>query len=308
VLLYLDQGKQLLAKLNRGGNYEITPFGNTYSLTIGKVGAGTVTSTPTGITCGITCIASFTSGTNVTLTAAPATGSSFTGWSGDCSGLTTCEVPMNAAKSVSASFSTNSGGDLSVSLALAQGWNLLGNSLTKALPMSPTFSNPAVVTTVWKRDVATSGWQFYAPTLDAAALQSYAASKGYSVLSVINPGEGYWVNAKTSASLGTQTGAAFNLAAANLAAGWNLVATGNDVSPSAFNLSLSATPPAAGVVPINLTSLWAWDNPLSQWYFYAPSLESSNGLASYITSKSYLDFTSHNKKLGNGTGFWVNKP
>src|SRR5437870_771108 len=43
-------------------------------LTVSKVGAGagTVTSSPAGITCGATCAASFTSGTAVTLTAAPA--------------------------------------------------------------------------------------------------------------------------------------------------------------------------------------------------------------------------------------------
>jgi hypothetical protein len=84
--------------------------------------------------------------------------------------------------------------------------------------------------------------------------------------------------------------------------------TGNDVLPAVINLSLSATPPAPGPVPLNLTTLWAWDNPLSQWYFYAPSLEASGGLAAYIAGKSYLDFSQHNKTLGNGAGFWVNKP
>lgn len=75
-----------------------------------------------------------------------------------------------------------------------------------------------------------------------------------------------------------------------------------------FNLSLSLNPPAAGVVPINLTSLWAWDSALSKWYFYAPSLEKSGELTAYIAGKNYLDFTQHNKTLGNGAGFWVNKP
>src|SRR5207244_10398538 len=56
----------------------------TFTLTVSKAGtgAGTVTSSPAGITCGATCAASFTSGTAVTLTAAPAAGSTFTGWSG----------------------------------------------------------------------------------------------------------------------------------------------------------------------------------------------------------------------------------
>ena len=75
------------------------------------------------------------------------------------------------------------------------------------------------------------------------------------------------------------------------------MATGNDVTPSGFNLSLGAT---------SLTTLWAWNNPLSQWYFYAPSLETNGTLSSYSASKGYLDFGS--KTLGNGNGFWVNKP
>ena len=126
--------------------------------------------------------------------------------------------------------------------------------------------------------------------------------------SVINPGEGYWVNAKTASSLASATGEAFNLTADKLVKGWNLVATGNDVTYAAFNQSLSATPPSASTLPLNLTTLWAWDNPASQWYFYAPQLYASGGLADYIASKSYLDFSKNNKTLGKGLGFWVNKP
>src|SRR5439155_65795 len=61
----------------------------TLALTVSKTGtgSGTVTSSPAGISCGTTCSASFTSGTMVTLTAAPAAGSTFTGWSGGgCAG------------------------------------------------------------------------------------------------------------------------------------------------------------------------------------------------------------------------------
>jgi hypothetical protein len=191
---------------------------------------------------------------------------------------------------------------------LAQGWNLLGNSLNQPLSVVTFFADPTKVTTVWKWDAALSSWQFYTPTMDATTLQTYATSKNYGVLSVINPGEGYWVNAKAAATLTEQTGTAFGLGAADLRQGWNLVATGNDVTPSAFNVSLSATPPTAGTVPINLTSLWAWDSVAAGWYFYAPGLEASNGLAAYITSKNYLDFTAASKTLGKGIGFWVNRP
>jgi uncharacterized repeat protein (TIGR02543 family) len=67
-----------------------------------------VTSSPSGINCGTNCSASYASGTNVTLTAGAATGYSFSGWGGACSGASaTCTVSMTAARSVTATFSQN---------------------------------------------------------------------------------------------------------------------------------------------------------------------------------------------------------
>jgi hypothetical protein len=78
----------------------------TFPLTVTKsgTGLGTVTSSPAGINCGLTCTASFNSGTVVTLTATPAVGSVFVGWSGGCSGTGPCTVTMDAAKTVTAIF------------------------------------------------------------------------------------------------------------------------------------------------------------------------------------------------------------
>ena len=70
-------------------------------------GTGTVTSTPSGIDIGegeTTDSASFAEGTEVTLTAVAAAGSTFTGWSGACSGTETCSLSMNADESVTADF------------------------------------------------------------------------------------------------------------------------------------------------------------------------------------------------------------
>jgi len=67
-------------------------------------GTGTVTSSPTGINCGTTCSASIAYGESVTLTAAAATGSTFAGWSGACSGTSTCVLTLEAAASVTATF------------------------------------------------------------------------------------------------------------------------------------------------------------------------------------------------------------
>jgi YVTN family beta-propeller protein len=76
-------------------------------LSVASAGSGAVTSNPSGINCGATCSASFETGTQVTLTATPAAGSSFLGWSsGGCSGTGTCIVTLSADTTVSATFAT----------------------------------------------------------------------------------------------------------------------------------------------------------------------------------------------------------
>lgn len=77
------------------------------SLRVSKAGAGSgsITSSPSGIDCGATCSNSYDTGTSIQLTAAPAAGSKFTGWSGDCSGTaTTCEVSLGSDKAATATF------------------------------------------------------------------------------------------------------------------------------------------------------------------------------------------------------------
>jgi hypothetical protein len=51
-----------------------------------------------------TCEKQLIEGQTVTLTATPGAGLSFIGWSGDCSGAGSCEVTMNEAKDVTATF------------------------------------------------------------------------------------------------------------------------------------------------------------------------------------------------------------
>lgn len=77
-----------------------------YTLAVAKLGkgSGTVTSSSNGINCGKDCSESYTFGKTVTLTASPSSGSTFSSWSGACSGTRTCIVVMNAAKSVAATF------------------------------------------------------------------------------------------------------------------------------------------------------------------------------------------------------------
>jgi RHS repeat-associated protein len=83
---------------------------NVNTLTVTKTGngTGTVTSSPSGINCGSDCTQNYAGNTQVSLTATPATGSIFGGWSGDpdCSdGI----VVMNEAKTCTATFTQASG-------------------------------------------------------------------------------------------------------------------------------------------------------------------------------------------------------
>jgi hypothetical protein len=82
--------------------FDALPFG--LSVSRNGAGTGTVTSSPAGIDCGLTCSASFSAGSVVTLTATPGAASTFAGWSGACTGTGPCMVTMNAARSVTATF------------------------------------------------------------------------------------------------------------------------------------------------------------------------------------------------------------
>lgn len=82
-----------------------------FTLTVSKTGNGIVTSSPAGIDCGASCSATFNSGATINLTATPATGYLFSGWSG-CTGSsgTACSVTLSAAKTVVATFAPSTYG------------------------------------------------------------------------------------------------------------------------------------------------------------------------------------------------------
>ncbi len=84
-----------------------TGTADTLTVTEAGTGTGTVMSAPSGITCPSTCSAGFSSGTQITLTATPNDGSTFTGWSeGTCEGTGTCTFTISAAITITANFSS----------------------------------------------------------------------------------------------------------------------------------------------------------------------------------------------------------
>jgi hypothetical protein len=78
---------------------------NKLAVTVVGPGSGVVISAPAGINCGVGCTAGFSQDQPVTLTAAPASGSRFAGWSGaGCSGTGTCALTIDGDQSVTAAF------------------------------------------------------------------------------------------------------------------------------------------------------------------------------------------------------------
>ncbi|MEK6764033.1 MAG: S8 family serine peptidase [Nitrospirota bacterium] len=82
--------------------FSVIPPPITVTVDKNGTGTGTVTSTPAGIDCGGDCTGTYPGGTTVTLTPRATAGSRFAGWSGGCSGTTTCQVASTV--SVTATF------------------------------------------------------------------------------------------------------------------------------------------------------------------------------------------------------------
>jgi uncharacterized repeat protein (TIGR02543 family) len=76
-----------------------------YELSVSRSGNGSGSVSGSGISCPSTCSATIDKGTSVTLAASAAKGSTFTGWSGACSGTGSCSFTMDGPKDVSATFS-----------------------------------------------------------------------------------------------------------------------------------------------------------------------------------------------------------
>lgn len=94
-VLTVSANKQVAATFNKA---------TTFALAVTRFGSGTVTSNPAGINCGTDCTETYAAGTTVTLTATPAAGFKFSGWSGACTGTGNCAVTMTAARNVTATF------------------------------------------------------------------------------------------------------------------------------------------------------------------------------------------------------------
>ncbi len=176
-----EQTCQISMTNNRSVTANFEPIGHSYELNVilAGNGSGRVSSTPAGIDCGSDCRENFLSGSTVTLTPFADSSSTFTGWTGSCSGTGNCEITMNAARSVMATFRSNISPEIYIyDDALAPGWqdwswngtvNLAGNS--------PVHEGTHSV------NITLNGWGGFSPKLVSDTLETY----GYSGIS-------FWVH------------------------------------------------------------------------------------------------------------------
>lgn len=113
----------------------------------GSTGFGTVTSSPLGISCGSDCSETYTESALVTLTAVADSNSTFSGWSGGCTGTGTCEVTMSVNRTVTAVFTI-----------LPPVADFIGSILSGTAPLAVNFSDLSTNNpTGWAWDFGVSG-------------------------------------------------------------------------------------------------------------------------------------------------------
>lgn len=135
----------------------------TYTLTTSTTGTGTVVLNPAGGT--------YDEGTEVTVTATPGSGFTFTGWSGALSGTTNpAKITMNSNKSVTANFAqvqTLTVPSNVAATATKESVNVTWNSVSGATGYTVNFCVPNNGTTAKKTWDFTSAWTIDATDADA---------------------------------------------------------------------------------------------------------------------------------------------
>ena len=134
---------------------------NQFTLTVSADTNGTVTSEPAGIDCGGDCSEMYDADTNVRLTATPVSGFAFDRWGGDClgdPGFNITTVVMNADKTCSAGYLTNSSNSLAVSVTGGGTVTDTNGAINCGTDCFENYSGPG--TSVELFATPTTGWLF----------------------------------------------------------------------------------------------------------------------------------------------------
>ncbi|MFM7253418.1 MAG: InlB B-repeat-containing protein, partial [Ilumatobacteraceae bacterium] len=156
-----------------------------------------------GINCGSSCSSRFSIGDTVNLTATPATGSVFTGWSGGCSGTdpNSCTITIDNTTTVTATFSlayrmltVTKAGDGTGTVVSSPGPINCGNTCSANLPINGTYTLTATPSSA---SVLFAGWSgacggagTCTVTMDTARSVTATFTRIYHALSVTKTGTG----------------------------------------------------------------------------------------------------------------------
>jgi hypothetical protein len=137
---------------------QVCPTANLPKLTVRVAGAGSVISSPTGISCASgTCGALFSPNTGVSLTAVPASGAAFVGWAGNCTGIASstailmrgsnaCTAVFEAAGSYRTLFVSTAGNDSTGDGTEARPWRTIRFGAGRMLSGDTLVVKPGVYT------------------------------------------------------------------------------------------------------------------------------------------------------------------
>jgi List-Bact-rpt repeat protein len=201
----MDASKSCTATFNLSPQQFTLSVNVVKTVTSSGTGNGTVTSSPAGINCGSTCSALFNSGTVVILTAIPATGSTFAGWSG--TGCSTGTVTMNADTTCTATFNP----EVLQTFGLSVTKSGTGTGTVTSSPAgincgstcSATFNSGAVVTLTatpavgstfasWSGTGCTNGAVTMTSNIACTATFQTAANQPATRIGIFRPSTGEW--------------------------------------------------------------------------------------------------------------------
>ena len=266
----------------------------TATLTVSRAGAGsgTVLSTPAGINCGSDCTEAFTVGASVTLTAAPAAGSTFAGWSGD-SDCADGVLTMSAARACTATFNVTTAtltvsraGTGSGSVASTPPGIACGSDCTEAYP-----SGTSVTLTAAPAAGSTfAGWSGDSDCADGVLTMSAARA----CTATFNAAPVFLTVSKTGSGSGTIS---------STPAG---IVCGSDCSeayPSGTSVTLTATPAAGSTF-----AGWSGDSDCADGVLTMSAARACSATFSAVTGTPAPAYTLTVSTDGNGDGTVSSQP
>lgn len=175
------------------------------------------------------------------------------------------------------------GASASYSQAFSAGWNLAAVPYDQVLTAAKLMEKSAYFNAVW----VMRGGQWHALAGDAT-LQAVLNGMGTPQITAIEPGEGFWVQAKSAFSLAYVDTGSYSLLAQNrltaAGTGWHLLGTGQAVTPA----QIVSAQPAAQII---------WGFKSGQWRVYSPN----SATQSHYTDRGVSVLTN----IAQGDGLWV---